>query len=92
MVIEGFLNFYFVNFFQGVEVTDMEGNKLGTSKKAGILGLSLSAVSRVVWNIPALGFPPLMMNVVKRQNLAKTQFSDTLWQLGAIGAALSVGL
>ena len=51
---------------QGVAVMDEDGNKLGISKKAGMLGVSLSAVSRAVWSIPCL--------VVSGQMLSKYPF------------------
>jgi hypothetical protein len=49
----------------GVVVKSADGSELGVSKKAGMMGVSLSALSRAIWSIPALVIPPLVMGGLK---------------------------
>ena len=51
---------------EGVAVTDQHGDPLGVSKKAGLMGVSMSAASRAVWSIPALMIPPITMGLLRR--------------------------
>lgn len=45
----------------GVAVTDEDGKVRGQSKVAAQHGISQCAIARVLWNIPVLIFPPVMM-------------------------------
>ncbi|CAM9262943.1 unnamed protein product [Chrysoparadoxa australica] len=83
----------------GVDVFDHEGNNRGQSIIAGETGVSKCAAARVIWNIPIMMMPPVIMNKVgKHPLLAKspllTLATETLvvtaFLMGAVSPALAV--
>lgn len=50
----------------GVSVSDADGNVYGSSKKAAQTGIGQCAIARVLWNIPVLIMPPVVMMYLKR--------------------------
>lgn len=79
---------------EGVTVSSADGTALGVSKKAGLLGVSLSAVSRAVWSIPALVIPPLVMGGLKAASpaFARTKVLHVPMELLSIGVSLAFGV
>ena len=76
----------------GVQVYDENDKRLGVSKKAGLLGVSLTALSRVVWNFPALGIPPVVLSLVTKKGWVTSSYGKIAVQLGAIGLSLHFGV
>lgn len=78
---------------EGVVVKDAAGTELGVSRSAGLLGVSLSAVSRAVWSIPALVVPPVVMSVLRRSPaFARARFLHVPAELAAIAVSLAFGV
>lgn len=78
---------------EGVAIQDEQGRTLGISKKAGLMGVSMSAVSRAVWSIPALVIPPVSMALLKRNaRFAATKALHTPFELAIIGVSLAIGV
>jgi tricarboxylate carrier len=79
---------------EGVTVSGADGTPLGVSKKAGLLGVSLSGVSRAVWSIPALVIPPLVMGGLKAASpaFARTKVLHVPMELLSIGLSLMFGV
>eukprot|EP00731_Ephydatia_muelleri_P020367 Em0013g94a len=55
----------------GVTITDENDNKLGESKKAGMLGISQVVFSRIVMAMPAMVVPPIIMNSLEKKGILK---------------------
>ncbi|CAM9996368.1 unnamed protein product [Discosporangium mesarthrocarpum] len=51
---------------EGVDMFDDAGNVLGKSVEAGKVGLAKCAAARVIWNIPVMVFPPLIMTRLEK--------------------------
>ena len=78
---------------EGVVVKDKNGTELGVSQKAGLLGVSLSAVSRAIWSIPALVIPPVVMNTLKKNPaFARTRVLHIPMELLSIAVSLTFGV
>ncbi|CAN0064623.1 unnamed protein product, partial [Hapterophycus canaliculatus] len=50
----------------GVDVFDDDGKDLGKSVVAGKMGLMKCAAARVIWNVPVMMFPPIIMSRLER--------------------------
>jgi tricarboxylate carrier len=79
---------------EGVVVKDKSGRELGVSQRAGLIGVSLSAVSRAVWSIPALVIPPVVMNTLKSRSpaFARTKVLHIPMELLSIAVSLTFGV
>jgi tricarboxylate carrier len=73
---------------EGIQVKDLDGNVVGTSKIAGKMAISQVAATRVILPIPVLLLPPILMRFVTLT--ARTP--RMLAELGIISACLGVGL
>ncbi|CAM9426992.1 unnamed protein product [Ectocarpus fasciculatus] len=56
----------------GVDVFDDEGKDLGKSVEAGKMGLMKCAAARVIWNVPVMMFPPIIMSRLERLRLVSS--------------------
>lgn len=56
----------------GVAVSDADGNVYGDSKVAAQTGIGQCAIARVLWNIPVLIMPPLVMARMRRTAFLKS--------------------
>ena len=52
--------------YEGITVKDEFGREYGKSKVAGTEAVKLTAISRVVWSIPVLSFPPIILALLNR--------------------------
>jgi len=79
---------------QGVMVQDKYGEDLGVSQKAGFMGVSLTAVSRAVWSVPALVVPPVMTGVLKKISPAfrRTKVLHVPFELLSIAVSITFGV
>ncbi len=79
---------------EGVVVKDKFGSELGVSQQAGKIGVSLSAVSRAIWSIPALVIPPFVMNTLKSKSpaFARTRVLHIPMELLSIAVSLTFGV
>ena len=59
--------------YHGIYVTDHEGTILGSSKKAGRLAVSETAVSRALNATPVMVIPPLILLRLQRTNWLKNR-------------------
>eukprot|EP00752_Nemacystus_decipiens_P003535 g3261.t1 len=53
----------------GVDVFDDDGRDLGKSIEAGKVGLAKCAAARIIWNIPVMMFPPIIMSRLEKLRL-----------------------
>eukprot|EP00611_Tribonema_gayanum_P025905 TRINITY_DN601_c0_g1_i1.p1 TRINITY_DN601_c0_g1~~TRINITY_DN601_c0_g1_i1.p1 ORF type:complete len:364 (+),score=94.67 TRINITY_DN601_c0_g1_i1:71-1093(+) len=51
---------------EGVDMFDAEGNMRGKSQIAGQTGIAKCAAARLIWNVPIMMFPPLLMTHLER--------------------------
>ena len=78
---------------EGVMVQDEHGKDMGVSQIAGKMGVSLSAVSRAVWSIPALVIPPITMALLKRNaKFAGMKRIHLPLELLTIGVSITFGV
>jgi len=98
----GIVNVFLIRkneIIDGVTMRDENGNEYGKSKIAGLRGLTECGLTRIVWNIPLLIFPPIIMNqLVKIKKIGSSPRNQFLSQLVLIifgllvGVPLSIGL
>lgn len=50
----------------GVDVFDDEGTELGKSIQAGKTGLAKCVAARIIWNVPVMMFPPIIMSRLEK--------------------------
>eukprot|EP00668_Euglena_longa_P001118 GGOE01001334.1.p2 GENE.GGOE01001334.1~~GGOE01001334.1.p2 ORF type:complete len:326 (-),score=101.22 GGOE01001334.1:374-1351(-) len=70
----------------GVNVSDKEGNVYGKSVIAGQYGLLKCAMARILWNIPIMVFPPVLMSILSPR--LHTTRARNLAQVGIVTACL----
>ncbi|CAM9450950.1 unnamed protein product [Pylaiella littoralis] len=82
----------------GVDVYDDEGKDLGKSVEAGKVGLMKCAAARLIWNVPVMMFPPIIMSRLEklrvvssspRLRMACETAVVTTCLLGAVSPALA---
>ena len=74
MCSSGALNVYLMRrneISEGIAVQDHEGHTLGKSQVAGKQAILETALTRVALPAPILLFPPILMNLWDRTNVAK---------------------
>lgn len=75
----------------GIDVKDENGQVLGKSATAGKIAIAQTLLSRILCVVPAMLFPPYLMNRLEQQNWLKSRaWLKTPLNLGLIG--LSIGL
>jgi tricarboxylate carrier len=87
----GALNVFLMRYNEieeGIQVKDLDGNVVGTSKIAGKMAIGQVAATRVILPIPVLLLPPILMRFVTIA--AKTP--RMMAELGIISACLGIGL
>lgn len=78
---------------EGIAITDNNGTVLGKSKNAGLIALSLVALSRCILPIPALFAPPLIISRLEKTSFIKAHPRLVFpLNLGVIVAMLYTGL
>ncbi|CAM9795234.1 unnamed protein product [Choristocarpus tenellus] len=83
---------------EGVDMYDEDGRMLGKSVKAGETGLAKCAAARVIWNVPVMVLPPVIMTRLEklpllacnpRLRMACETAVVTACLLGAVSPALA---
>ncbi|AMD18584.1 HBL318Wp [Eremothecium sinecaudum] len=78
---------------KGISVFDDHGEELGKSKKAAVLAVGETALSRVINATPIMVVPPLVMMRLQRGILKNKSFAlQTMVQLGVITATAFIAL
>eukprot|EP00475_Leptophrys_vorax_P035639 TRINITY_DN5897_c0_g1_i1.p1 TRINITY_DN5897_c0_g1~~TRINITY_DN5897_c0_g1_i1.p1 ORF type:complete len:323 (-),score=90.04 TRINITY_DN5897_c0_g1_i1:21-989(-) len=73
----------------GIQVKDLQGNVVGSSKAAGKAAIAQVALTRVILPIPVLLLPPVFMRMVP---LSLGKGAKMIVELGVISACLGIGL
>ncbi|KDR10209.1 sideroflexin-1 [Zootermopsis nevadensis] len=75
---------------EGVPVSDINGNRLGNSKRAAERGIALVTLSRIGMAAPGMVFTPIVMNALeKRGFLSRYPWSAAPIQLALLGVCLT---
>ncbi|XP_048407458.2 sideroflexin-3 [Stegostoma tigrinum] len=73
----------------GIPVADINGNRLGESRKAAQQAIAQVVVSRIGMAVPAMAIPPVIMNALeKRAFLKRFPFFNAPIQVGLVGLSL----